>query len=215
VRLALAITVAAVLAAIVIAAIAFARRLRVRVSLQASAHESGVWAVAGGGSIGPIMMTGGAASGAPSVWEVRVLGRRLASSRKAKPRERRARPSFAERLEKKLGVDGIVDLALRAFARVRLDAIEGRVKCAAGDPEWSGPIAGTLGALSGVLTPLANVTTEIDWLADAASLEISCGLEASFVPFLIGWDTLRVVVPAALKRQPRESKDHGQQQQHQ
>jgi hypothetical protein len=199
---------AAVLAAI---AIAMWRRLRVRVSLQATAHESGVWAVAGGGSIGPFMMTGGAASGAPSVWEVRVLGRRLASSKSVGPRAKSARPSFGEKIAKKLGTGGIVDVALRAFARVRLDSIEGRVRCAAGDPEWSGPIAGTLGALSGVLAPLANVTTEIDWVSDAASLEISCGLEASFVPFLIGWDTLRVVVPAALKRQPRES--HGQQQQ--
>jgi len=51
--------------------------------------------------------------------------------------------------------------------------------------------------LSAALAPVADVSTEYDWAADEAMLDLRGGGRASFVPLQVGWDLYRFVAKRA------------------
>jgi hypothetical protein len=182
------IALAVVLAALLCGAIALTLvRVRVNVSLQALADGTGVWALAGGGSIGPVAVSGGRAAGGKGTFAVHVFGRKLALKKKEKTKS----PSRVARHLLALDPVEATILACDAFARVRIDELKADVRCGSVDPEITGKVAAALAVASGTLAPVARIDTRIDWAAEEDHGEITCSLAASAIPLVMGWDLFK------------------------
>jgi hypothetical protein len=167
-----------------------ALRVRVRAQVKAMVHAAGGWRAAAGGAVGPIAFTAGV-SPEGSAWTAHVLGRSVARGRRLPKAPGRGRVSLTG--------DRALDVATVALRRVRFDRLDARVHGAADDPATSARVMGLLAAAS-ALVPRARVSTDIDWLADAAFVDVDCDMEASFVPLLVGWDMARLAVERRKER---------------
>src|SRR5262249_29879038 len=152
------------------------RRTHVRVSLRATA-DCDAWALAGGGQIGPIAMSAGAARGASAAWQLHVFGRRLARSSDEKKRAPRARRgAIARRVGRelrRLDPTAAALLGLDAFARVRWEGVRARVGCGFADPAATGRVAGAIAIVSAALAPVATIDSAIDWTSEHAALDLT------------------------------------------
>ena len=173
--------VAALLAALACATL-LALRVRVHARVKAMASAEGAWSAAAGGAVGPVAFTAGFSPGGAQ-WMAHVLGRRVARGARMPGLRRRGRAAVSTR-----DAWGIAKALLR---RVRFDRLDALVHGAAGDPATSARVVGLLTAASAAFAPRANITTDVDWMADAAFVDVDCDLEASFVPLLLGWDLAR------------------------
>ncbi len=178
--------VAAVLALLAVASVValLARRVRVRAQLKAMARN-GAWRAAAGGAVGPIAFTAGVSPDG-SAWTAHVLGRTVARGRRV-PGVDRAREAARGQEWRAL------DVAEIAARRLRFDRLDALVHGAADDPATSARVMGFLTAAS-ALFPRARVTSDVDWMADAAFVDVDCDVEASFVPLLVGWDVARLAL---------------------
>lgn len=176
----IALAVAAAMAALA-ALILAVRRTRVAVSLAARLGD-GAWAVAGGGALGPIAVTGARAAGGPGSVAVRLFGRSLPAPRATRGGAAGARLATAfRRIDPFLAVE----LALDAFGRVRIEALSADVRCGLVDPTTAGRAAQLLAVLSGMAAPIARVRHAIDWSAEDDALDLKIEATASFVPALL------------------------------
>ena len=169
---------------VLVASALLAIRVRVRAQVKAMAHAGGTWRAAAGGAVGPIAFTAGV-SPEGSAWTAHVLGRTVARGR--------GLPTGGAR-GGRLSADWAWDLASIAHRRVRFDRLDALVHGAADDPATSARIMGLVSAASAALFPRARVTSDVDWLADAAFVNVDCDVEASFVPLLVGWDMARLAL---------------------
>jgi hypothetical protein len=201
---ALAVSVAC---AVVFALMAWAvlRRTHVRVSLQGSGawgDDGGTWSFAGGGEIGVLQVSAARMHGGVSAWQVHLFGRSLARSADAATTARDATSASrasrwrarAWRWMRRLDPALAVELGLDAFAHVRVEALEARVRCAAVDPLLAGRVAGALAVVSGALAPVAKIDSAIDWSAEEDALDVKGELAASFVPLVLTCDLARFVL---------------------
>lgn len=192
---ALALSIVFAVAAFV-AAVAF-RRVRVSMSMQASASEDG-WALAGGGSLGPVAASAAQMHGVRGAWSVHLFGRRIVGSngvkkKSAKPKKDSALARRAVRAAMEIDPIVAMELALDVFARVRLESLELRVRGGDSDPLLMGRVAAVLAVASGLLAPVARIDAALDWSAEESSLELGVSFEASFVPVVVAWDVTRFV----------------------
>lgn len=162
-----------------------ALRVRVRAQVKAMAHEGGTWKAAAGGAVGPVAFTAGVSPDG-SAWTAHVLGRTVARGRRL-PAADKAREAARGHEWRAL------DVAEIAARRVRFDCLDALVHGAADDPATSARVMGFLTAAS-ALFPRARVTSDVDWMADAAFVDVDCDVEASFVPLLVGWDVARLAL---------------------
>jgi hypothetical protein len=179
-----ALAIAAAVAAFVLAA-ALVRRVRVRATLQASVDPEGAWRAAAGGALGPFAFTAGASPGG-TAWTAHALGRRVARGTRVPRSVRRTLPT-------RTSGHGL-DYALAVLRHVRVDRLDARLHGAAGDPATSAHVLGLVTAAGAALAPRAHIATDVDWMADAAFVDVDCDLEASFVPLLLGWDVARATL---------------------
>jgi hypothetical protein len=195
----IALAALAAAAACVFAFVAL-RRTRVSLSIQASAHERGAWALAGGGALGPVAISGGRAAGGRRALAVTLWGRTVWRSR-GEPRQKEKEPSrvTGTLMKRAKDVDPVLalDLARDAFGRVRLEELDADVKLALVDPTTSGRVAMVLAVLSAMLAPVATIRHAIDWGAEEDAVDVQCGLAASFVPLSLFWDLTRFSVRQA------------------
>ncbi|HEY1690905.1 MAG TPA: hypothetical protein VGG39_02010 [Polyangiaceae bacterium] len=175
----LALGAAVGLACLVACAVLLLRRVRVHARVKAKASAEGTWSAAAGGAVGPIAFTAGASPGGTQ-WMAHVFGRRIARGTRV-PKARRP-PVSASRAW---------SLATSLFREVRFDRLDAIVHGTAGDPATNAQVMGLLTAASATFAPRANITTDVDWLADGPFVDVDCDLEASFVPLRLGWDLAR------------------------
>ena len=189
-----ALAVAAAVLAISLAALVV-RPVRLRAQVKASVDPEGAWRAVAGGEVWPFAFTAGISPGG-SAWTAHALGRRLAQGKgirgalPARPAHARGetttpRSPFAAFTWRRF------DTALAVLRRVRFDRLDARVHGAAGDPATSARVLGLVTAAGAALAPRARIATDVDWMADAAFVDVDCDLEASFVPLLLGWDVAR------------------------
>jgi hypothetical protein len=176
----LALGVAVALACLACAAaVLLLRRVRVHARVKATASTEGPWSAAAGGAVGPIAFTAGISPGGAQ-WMAHLFGRRIARGTRV-PSTRRP-PVSASRAW---------SFATSLFRDVRFDRVDAVVRGTAGDPATSARVMGLLTAASAAFAPRANITTDVDWLAEAAFVDVDCDLVASFVPLRLGWDLAR------------------------
>ncbi len=179
--------VALILAALLIAPLAMAcARVRLRAQVRASADAEGTWRAAAGGAVGPVAFTAGLSPGG-TAWSAHVLGRNVARGTRIPAGGARRRIPRTQRAW---------TIGRAALGRVHFDRLDAHVRGAADDPATSARIAGAIAAFSATVTPFARVTTDVDWMADQAFVDLDCDLEASFVPLLLGWDVARAALIA-------------------
>jgi hypothetical protein len=179
------VIVAVVLVLLAVTTVALlARRIRVHAQVKAMAKE-GTWRAAAGGAVGPVAFTAGVSPDG-SAWTAHVLGRTVARGRRL-PAADRAREAAGGHEWRALDV---AEIAARRFRFDRLDAL---VHGAADNPATSARVMGYLTAVS-ALFPGAHVRSDVDWMADAAFVDVDCDVEASFVPLLVGWDVARLAL---------------------
>lgn len=183
---------------VAVAAFVLLRRVRVSMSTQASASENG-WALAGGGSMGPVAVSAAQMHGVRGAWSVHVFGRRIVGSNGA-PKKKRAEKKKDSALVRRatrvaMEIDPIVamELALDVFARVRLESLELRVRGGDPDPLLMGRVAAVVAVASGLLAPIARIDAALDWTAEESSLDVGVSFEASFIPVVVAWDVTRSV----------------------
>ena len=162
-----------------------ARRVRVRAQVKAMADARGTWRAAAGGAVGPVAFTAGISPDG-SAWTAHVLGRTVARGRRL--------PAADKAREVARGHEWrALDVAEIAARRMRFDRLDALVHGAADDPAASARVMGFLTAAS-ALFPRARVRSDVDWMADAAYVDVDCDVQASFVPLLVGWDVARLAL---------------------
>jgi hypothetical protein len=195
------------------------RRIHVSVSLQGSGawgDDGGTWSFAGGGEIGVLQVSAARMHGGVSAWQVHLFGRSLARSAGTATTATTARDATREsrasrwrarawRWMRRLDPALAVELGLDAFAHVRVEALEARVRCAAVDPLLAGRVAGALAVVSGALAPVAKIDGAIDWSAEEDALDVKGELAASFVPLVLTCDLARFVLRHAFSFASRSS----------
>jgi hypothetical protein len=179
------VSLSAVAAVALACAVLLVVRVRVRARGKATASIEGDWSAAAGGAVGPVAFTAGF-SPRGAQWMAHLLGRRVARGAGV-PRRVRARVGERVRRPSRAGW-GVARALLR---RVRFDRLDAVVRGTAGDPATNAHVMGLVSAASATLAPWANVTTDVDWMADSAFVDVDFDLEASFVPLLLGWDLAR------------------------
>lgn len=180
-----------------VAAFVALRRVRVSMSMQASASHQG-WALAGGGSMGPVAMSAAQMHGVRGAWSVHVFGRRIVGSngvkkKSAKPKKDSALVRRAWRAAMEIDPIVAMEIGLDLFARVRLESLELRVRGGDPDPLLMGRVAAVLAVASGLLAPVARIDAALDWTAEESSLELGVSCDASFIPIVVAWDGMRFV----------------------
>jgi hypothetical protein len=171
--------------------------VRLRLELQGRGDPDGNWALAGGGQLGPLAVSGVAARGITAVAQMHVFGRRIWQRPvrelvQAKPADRKQEPERAEPLERaraELRAMGRryaqlerwldpLDLLLYAAGeqrRIRIERIDLDLGYSFEDVALTGKVMAAVYVLNGALPPRFVVRQRVSWESQDRAELAFCG----------------------------------------
>ena len=210
--------------------------LTLRVSVQGRGDPTGSWALAGGGQLGPLAISGVAARGVTATVQVHVFGRRLwqrrlrelaASKQKASDDEEGAlaraerevdelRGRYA-RLERFFDPVDLLAYGVGELRRVRFEQLDVELGYSFQDVALTGKVMAAIYVLNGALPPRVVIRQNVSWESvDQAELQAAGAIK--LWPGLLVLDTFWYVLKnvrlrrrKAPARPRRESTSHGEE----